>query len=80
MDLTLTLVIASGLLEVGDVVGDDRTAVPLRSREDLIVGNPSIAAGLRQFGDCDNIEVALAQLERNRRRPHLVQQQPHAAD
>ena len=67
----------SGLLVVSDVVRHDRTAILLRTRKDMIVADPGVAARVRRLADRDHVEVAL---ERDRRRPHLVQEQLHAAD
>jgi len=72
MGLAAVLPAASGLLVVRDVVGDDRTAVVLRARKDLIVADPGVVPCVRWLADRDHVESALAQLERDRRRPHLV--------
>jgi hypothetical protein len=69
----------SGLLVVRDVVGQDCATIVLRTRKDLIVADPGVAARVLGLADGDNVESALSQLERDRRRSHLVEQQPHAA-
>lgn len=78
--LAATFPLASGVLIVCDVVGDDRVAVVLCARKDLVVADPRVAARVRRLVDRDRLQATLAQLECDRRCPHLVQQQPHAAD
>src|ERR1022692_1780727 len=79
MCLAAALMFTPGLLIVRDVVGDDCATIGLRTCKDLIVADPGVAARVLRLTDGDDVESALAQLERDRRRPHLVEQQPHAA-
>ncbi len=72
MGLAATLMFTPGLLIVRDVVGDDCATIILRTRKDLIVADPGLAARALRLTYCDDVESALAQLERDRWRPHLV--------
>lgn len=57
--LAATFPIASGLLIVRDVVGDDPAAVVLRASEDLIVADTGVTTGMYGLTDRDHVEIAL---------------------
>lgn len=63
-------------LIVGDVVGDDRAPVLLGALEHGLARDAAEASVVLTLLGGDDVVAALAQLERDRRRPYLVEQEP----